>query len=385
MNHLKEKLTPASNVESTVPEIKKDKRGRKAGAIFFPRDSLNDALRIPRGIWEQNAGRPFAIGDLAGSLGYSPMSGGFKELIRSASRYGLIEGSWAQDVTKTIALSNLGTSIVAPKIGEDVNAFVRQALETPEVFRGFLNSINGRIIPPAEVCKSTLIRDFHILRDDADVCYAILTQNIQELKLSQETPQGRAYLRMDKLSAIQLQSPTTEQETEVEEVGEEQDTISPPVTPMQIQPEKQIPKQIFVAHGKNHRPLEQLKNILAQFKVPFQVAIDEPHKGRPIGKKVEELMKNCTSGIFIFTADEETTDAKAEKIYRPSDNVVFELGAGIALYGDKIVILREQAVSFGSDFSAFGHITFEKDKLNDKAFELMKELIALGFLQVTPT
>jgi predicted nucleotide-binding protein len=76
---------------------------------------------------------------------------------------------------------------------------------------------------------------------------------------------------------------------------------------------------------------------------------------------------------------------KGEKVYLPSDNVVFELGAGIALYGDKIVILREQDVSFGSDFSAFGHITFEKDKLDDKAFDLMKELIGLGFLQITPT
>jgi predicted nucleotide-binding protein len=66
-----------------------------------------------------------------------------------------------------------------------------------------------------------------------------------------------------------------------------------------------------------------------EFKVPFQVAIDEPHKGRPIGKKVEELMRNCTSGIFIFTADEETTDAKGQKVNRPSDNVVFELGAGM--------------------------------------------------------
>jgi hypothetical protein len=64
---------------------------------------------------------------------------------------------------------------------------------------------------------------------------------------------------------------------------------------------------------------------------------------------------------------------------------VFELGAGIALFGDKIVIFREDGVTFGSDFTDYGHITFEKDKLDAKAFDLMKELIGLGFLQVTPT
>jgi len=42
---------------------------------------------------------------------------------------------------------------------------------------------------------------------------------------------------------------------------------------------------------------------------------------------------------------------------------VFELGAGIMQYGDKIVIFREEGVSFGSNFTSYGHITFEKDKL----------------------
>ena len=96
-------------------------------------------------------------------------------------------------------------------------------------------------------------------------------------------------------------------------------------------------------------------------------------------------MRDCTSGIFIFTADEETNDAQGNKVLRPSDNVVFELGADTVLYNEKIVIFREEGVSFGSDFTDFGHITFEKDKLDAKAFDLMKELIGLGFLQVTPT
>ena len=61
------------------------------------------------------------------------------------------------------------------------------------------------------------------------------------------------------------------------------------------------------------------------------------------------------------------------------------IGAGSALYGGKIFIFREEGVSLGSDFTEYGNITFEKDKLDAKAFELMKKLIGLGFLQVTPT
>ena len=145
--------------------------------------------------------------------------------------------------------------------------------------------------------------------------------------------------------------------------------------------QKQVLKQIFVAHGKNTKPLEQLKNILNQFKVPYQVAIEEPHKGRVISDKVIQLMRQCTSGIFIFTGDEETKDVEGKTILRLSDNVIFELGAGIMQYGDKIVIFREEGISFGSDFTSYGHITFEKDKLDAKGLDLVKELIGQDFLE----
>ena len=62
--------------------------------------------------------------------------------------------------------------------------------------------------------------------------------------------------------------------------------------------------RVFVAHGKNRTPLEQLKKALDTFKVIYAIAVDEPNKGRPISKKVATLMRDqCSSGIFIFTAD----------------------------------------------------------------------------------
>lgn len=374
----------AVNSVENIPIESKGKQGRKAGAIPFPRNSLNDALRVAKSIWNDNAGRPFPLGDLATKLGYSPTTGNFRDLLRSAERYGLTEGTWVQDTTKTIALSSVGMSIVAPKVGEDPNAYIRNALETPEVFKGFLNSINGRVIPPEDVCKSTLIRDHHIIREDIDACYAILMKNIQELNLSQPNTQGTPYLRLDKLSATQLTIPTKQEEGETTgDLVQEITTEIPPVVP-EI-PTKQIPKQIFVAHGKNTKPLEQLEKILNKFKVNYKVAVEEPHSGRPVSTKVAELMKNCTSGIFIFTADEKTIDLDGNEVWRPSDNVVYELGAASVLYGNKIVIFKESEVKFASDFSDLGYISFEKDKLDAKASDLMMELITLGFVQLTPT
>lgn len=96
-------------------------------------------------------------------------------------------------------------------------------------------------------------------------------------------------------------------------------------------------------------------------------------------------MRECSSAIFIFTKDEETKDLEGRTVYRPSDNVVFELGAASVLYGNKIVIFKENGVSFGSDFKDLGYISFDTDQLGAKTVDLMRELIGFGLLKISAT
>jgi len=146
---------------------------------------------------------------------------------------------------------------------------------------------------------------------------------------------------------------------------------------------KPLGQGIFIAHGKNKKPLEQLKIILDQFKVPYKVATDEPHLGRPISQKVRETMEACNCAILIFTADEELKNKEGATIWRPSENVVYELGAAGYLYDKGIVILKEDRVSFPSNFRDLGYITFVEDQLEAKAMDVLKELIAFGIVKVS--
>lgn len=140
-------------------------------------------------------------------------------------------------------------------------------------------------------------------------------------------------------------------------------------------------KGIFVAHGKNRKPLEQLKGILEQFKILYRVVVDEPNLGRPISGKVREVMQSCNCAILIFTADEEFKDKDGNTIWRPSENVVFELGATGYLYDNRIVILKEENVSFPTNFRDIGYISFEKDQLDAKAMDVLKELVGFGIVK----
>jgi predicted nucleotide-binding protein len=260
----------------------------------------------------------------------------------------------------------------------DVGAQLRRALTYPDVFKKVYEKFNKKNIPREDVFKSTLKKDYGIESVDLDTCYDIIMENIQDYGLAQEI-KGNTFLSLDKLGGIIQTSVSVDTEELIEPSIEETQIMST----VSSKPETQIPKQIFVAHGKNTKPLEQLKGILDQFQVPYKIAIDEPNAGRPVSKKVSDLMQECSSAIFIFTKDEETKDLEGRTIYRPSDNVVFELGAASVLYEKKIVIFKENGVSFGSDFKDLGYISFDTDQLGAKTVDLMKELIRFGLLKIS--
>lgn len=144
--------------------------------------------------------------------------------------------------------------------------------------------------------------------------------------------------------------------------------------------------KVFIAHGKNRTPLDQLKKMLDLFKVPYAVAVDEANRGKPISAKVAELMRSCSSAIFVFTADErfhrENENGEFVEIWRPSENVIYELGAAAVLYGHRIVIFKEKGVSFPSDLSDLGYTDFETDELDSRMGNLLSELVALDVLEV---
>ena len=364
------------------------KRGRKAGAIYFPRYSLKEVLGISEAIWTQNAGNPFDILDVAKAVGQSPTSSAFVVRLAASFRYGLTDGS---PTTKVISLTPLGSSIVAPVAGADVKAQLRKALLFSPIFQKVYSWMDRKPIPREDVLRNTLVKTaelggFGIPQEDIDEFVNVFNQNIKDYSLSDDV-QGVRYLRLDKLApsnVVSEEMPLTG-ESSVKTLSEPGNLIIKPVSQPPSGPQTQIPKQIFVAHGKNKKPLDQLERILTRFKVPYRVAQEEPNSGRPVSLKVAELMKQCTSGIFIFTADEETADAQGEKTLRPSDNVVYELGAASVLYGNKIVIFKEDGVKFASDFGDIGYISFDRDRLDAKAADLMLELITLGFVQLTPT
>src|SRR5580658_449702 len=78
----------------------------------FPKNTLEDAIRVAKAIEEMNAGNPMPAQEVAVAVGFrQAQDWRFLDLLRSANQYGLITGTGP---STSISLAKLGQDVVAP-------------------------------------------------------------------------------------------------------------------------------------------------------------------------------------------------------------------------------------------------------------------------------
>ncbi len=329
---------------------------------------------------------------LAEAMGYSPSSSGFRDRIAASAKYGFTEGNFNSE---TVSVSSLGVAVTRPRNEAERIEARRNALRSIPLFDELVRHFANAKLPSPDFLKNILEREpFNIDPAWSASAAEAFTEDAREVGYLRSIG-GSPHIVLDASGATPSEVANSDESVdEPDDIphnhaanGQVKDSATTSPTrdieePRRESPPRPVPMQLFIAHGANRRPLEQLKEILNSWKVPFLVAVDEPNAGRPISEKVADTMRQCSAGIFIFTADEHFRSDAGDPISRPSQNVVYELGAASLLFGRKIVILKESGVTFPSDFSDLGWIEFDRDALDAKAMELLREMIALDAVRL---
>lgn len=344
---------------------------------------MEEAIKVPEAL-QRNGGRPLPSIDMATALGRSPGSSGFRQVTAAANQYGFVSGNFRTQ----FALTDLGESLTQPKTPQESTQALVTAALTPKTFRSIYDYYKGKKFPEQQFFANTVVREFNVVQTQADACCAIFEANMRYVGLIRETP-GGDWLSTEALPpAARL---TADQVEEAEEAAEELDEQVEPeeeyadaaeVEP-RTRPRTRRPNQIFIGHGRNHTPRDQLTKTLSTMGIPYAVAEDEATVGRPISQKVRETMEACGAAILIFSADIEYFDSKGNSVWRPSENVSHELGAASIMYDDRIILFKEDSVELASNFSGIGYITFERDALDAKVNDLLRELVAFKILKLS--
>jgi hypothetical protein len=139
-----------------------------------------------------------------------------------------------------------------------------------------LGHFNRSKLPDRGFLKNLLERTFSVDRTPSEELASLLIANAKYCGILQDIS-GSQYIRIDApvitdASLSQGEDDSTEEGSVVDlnAVRERQDTLR---APLDVPKE---PGKIFVAHGKKLKPVDGLKKILDQFKIPYKVAVDEP-------------------------------------------------------------------------------------------------------------
>lgn len=359
-------------------------QGRPAGTKNrnYPPMPLEQAITVARKIEHEASGMKTSRLTLAEMLNSTPTSRVFKDMAASSRFYGLTTGGINAD---EFELTDLGTQ-AASEDAASSTAALKQAVMNVPPYKAFFEKFKGKKVPTTKPMSEFLVRDAGVGPDRAEEAARYILSDAKTAGLVRKvknadwvdltgTPALREELDEEPDTIIEPEMDESILDRDDDGAGGRDQAVSPP--------KRRRPNAIFVGHGKNKKPRDQLTKILGQYGIPFKVAEDEANRGRPIPIKVKDTMEECGAAILIFSADEELFDRDRNSVWRPSENVVNELGAASIMYDSRIIIFREESVNLATNYESIGYITFEHDDLTAKANDLFRELIAFEILKVS--
>jgi len=155
--------------------------------------------------------------------------------------------------------------------------------------------------------------------------------------------------------------------------------------------EKQVPlrKDIFIVHGRDHKPMKELKILLKEFGLNPIVLHEQPSGSRTIVEKLEKY-SDVGYAFVILTPDDRGGMYKGEapllrvpmlegSHFRVRQNVILEFGYFMGLLGrDKVCCLLKGDVERPSDMHGIVYIPF-KESVNEVKDKIVKELKEAGY------
>ncbi|UPT89120.1 nucleotide-binding protein [Bradyrhizobium barranii subsp. apii] len=370
-----------------------------------PNASLADALRIPKAIDENFGGRATAPLQVALALKVDPGGSQLRVLSGASMAFGLIEGG-AQ--AQTISLTPLARSILRPTSEEQDAAARREAVLRPRVFKEFLERYDKHAFPRADIAVNVL--------EELGVPREKCTEVLDRL---QESANAAGFLQVGKdktyvfLGDVAIATPANqEQPGALDDAGpQQQDEPAEPAAP--APPTAVLPpslstlaplttpnsdvshnatmvaavaddarrRKVFVTHGKDKTFVDPIKRMLEYGELEPIVSVERTSVSKPVPDKVMDDMRMSGAAIIHVDAERILKDDDSNEHVIINPNVLIEIGAAMAFYGRRFVLLVRDGVKLPSNLQGLFEVRYKGDTLDADAtmqlLEAMREMKTL--------
>lgn len=334
--------------------------------------SVDKALTVAEAIVNNYGSKATKPLDVAAALGVTPNGSRFKMLTGASIAYGLTDGGWN---ASQIALTPLAVRILKPKTDTDTLDGKREALLKPRVVREFLQQYNDNPVPRDDIAKN-ILEDKDVPNDRTKAVLEMILEGAGAVGFLTEI-KGKKYVN------LQGVAPPTEASTE--EGYEQLPADVPDGIPGNPAPQPAIiPKpgtdkrllRVFISHGKNRVFIDPIKQLLEMVQLQAVVSVESSTVSQPVTQKVMNDMRSCGAAIIHVDSEQKLIDpADTKEVVVLNPNVMIEIGAAMALYGERYILLVRDGVKLPSNLQGLYEVRYKGDKLDsDETIALLRSI-----------
>ena len=333
------------------PAAKSDKQRPYLSQTDVPLYSLEKALKVPQAIVDNYGKGPAKPLEVAKVLEVSPTNTYFKMQAGAAIAYGLTVGGWN---AAQIEITPLGLKILKPQDENQPLEGKREALLKPRVIREFLTKYNDAAIPRDDIAYNVL-EDLGVPKDRTADVLKLIMDGANEVGFITEI-KGKKYANLQGVKP----TPTTEKPKpdaaggggapEVEEVVDAPDII-PHIVAAKTTDVRLT--RVFISHGKNKVFIDPIKELLKFGQLEAVVSVEKSTVSQPVTQKVMNDMRSCGAAIIHVDSERKLIDPDTKEHFALNENVLIEIGAAMALYGERYILLVKEGVKLPRIYRGF--------------------------------
>jgi len=160
---------------------KRIREGRPSGVAAYPRHSVRKALRVPKAVLEQNAGKVCTDREAAKFAGLA-YHGPSRVEISSSLKYGFLD----RPTGGKVAVTDLGKKILRPQNPNDELDGLRHAVLNAPTIADVYKHYRGENIPDEQFFRNALVDTFGLPEDKIDEFKTVFLEDLLEAKLIED-------------------------------------------------------------------------------------------------------------------------------------------------------------------------------------------------------
>jgi len=312
-----------------------------------------------------------------------PKGSQLKVLSGAAIAFGLIEGG---SQASSIAVTDLAKRILRPKEeGGDLIA-KRESVLKPRVFGEFLRNYDSHPFPRQDIALNVL-EEMGVPREKAGEVLDRISSSARSVGFLEEIKE-KTYVSLQGTTSTPTLAPANGEHTEESEPATPDPVVNParplmpPISPathgtalaVAIADDERR-RKVFITHGKNRDLVEPIRKLLEYGELLPVISVERQSVSKPVPEKVMDDMRGCGAAIIHVDADRSITDKDGQEHVLLNPNVLIEIGAAMAFYGRRFILLVREGVKLPSNLQGLYEVRYAGDTLDATATIKLLEAI----------